>query len=80
VGSATAAVSFLGSWATGDLPFCFQRSQPRFGISDKLSQSGFGARVFRKPKNGPHPHDTVPKPGLFVFGFLGHGDRDRPSG
>jgi hypothetical protein len=55
-----------------DLSFCFQRRQPRLGVGDKLSQPGLGARVFRKPKNGPHPQDAVAEPSHLIFDFFGH--------
>ena len=51
---------------------CFQRRQPRLGVGDKLSHTGFGARVLRKSEDRPHPHYAVPKPSLFVLKIGGH--------
>jgi hypothetical protein len=51
----------------------FERGQTRFGLSDELPETGFGARVLGKAQNSPHPHDTMAEPSHFIFNFGGHG-------
>ncbi len=44
-----------------------ERLQTLFGFGDQFPQSGFGAQVLGKTKDGPQPQDMMAEPDFLVL-------------